>query len=108
MLRGRTQAQSNSNCREHVMGADLASAEEFPGLYEKLAKRPMTASLMLQLERVTSGVGPLSRALRLTAMLWVDHLTKFKQSRRTHAWVMDECNSDHSHSWVDVTCFLTK
>jgi len=33
------------------MGADLASAEEFPDLYEKLAKRPMAASLMLQLER---------------------------------------------------------
>ncbi len=33
------------------MRADVESAERFPGLYEKLAKHPMAAFLMLRPER---------------------------------------------------------
>ena len=50
----------------------------------------------------------LSRPLRLTAMLRVYHLTKFEQSCSTHARVMDECNSDHAYSWVNITSLLTE
>ena len=92
------------------MATYLEGTKRVSGLYEKLAKCPMAASVTQRLERCTlQGLQTrLSRPLRLTAMLWVDHLTKLKQSCGTHARIMDECNADHSNGWVDVTCLLAE
>ena len=44
-------AKSHSKGREHVMAAYLDSTKRFLGLYEKLARCPMAAFLMLRPER---------------------------------------------------------
>lgn len=47
-------------------------------------------------------------ALRLTAMLWVNHLAQLKQSRSTYTRVVDQRYADHADRWVNITCLLAE